>query len=48
MRKLYMILFFMPIFLFGQSTTVKTITIEPYMSKENYENNRKKIYLRII
>ena len=33
-----MILFFMPIFLFGQSTTVKTITIEPYMSKENYEH----------
>ena len=38
MRKLYIILFFMPIFLFGQSTTVKTITIEPYMSKENYEH----------
>ena len=33
-----MILFFIPIFLFGQPTTVKTITIEPYMYTQNYEH----------
>lgn len=36
--KIKLLFIFMPIFLFGQNITYKTITIEPYMSLQNYEH----------
>ena len=38
MSKLYMLIFFIPAFIFAQPAIVKTITVEPYMYTENYEH----------
>jgi hypothetical protein len=38
MKKLYIIFFYIPIFVFGQQAVVKEIKIEPYMYTQNYEH----------
>jgi hypothetical protein len=44
MKKLYIIFFCIPIFLFGQQAVVKEIKIEPYMYTQNYEHFKKLVF----
>ena len=44
MKKLYIIFFYIPIFVFGQQAVVKEIKIEPYMYTQNYEHFKRLVF----
>ena len=44
MKKICIIFFCMPIFVFGQQVIIKTITLEPYMYTQNYEHFKRLVF----
>mgnify|MGYP000618858689 CR=1 FL=1 len=44
MKKLYIIFFYIPIFVFGQQAVVIEIKIEPYMYTQNYEHFKRLVF----